>query len=52
VFTEALRAAATDPSHMIGVADLLRSALADETGGACRTLAALGVDVAALRASL
>jgi len=52
VFTEALRAAATDPSHMIGVADLLRSALADETGGACRTLEALGVNVAALRASL
>jgi transposase-like protein len=52
VFTEALRTAAADPSHMIGVVDLLRSALADETGGACRTLDALGVDVTALRASL
>jgi transposase-like protein len=52
VFTEALRSAAADPSHMIGVADLLRSALSDESGGACRTLEALSVDVAALRASL
>jgi transposase-like protein len=52
VFTEALRTAAADPSHMIGVADLLRSALSDETGGACRTLEALSVNVAALRASL
>jgi hypothetical protein len=52
VFTEALRAAAADPSHMIGVADLLRSALRDETGGACRTLVALGVDVDGLRRSL
>jgi transposase-like protein len=52
VFTEALRTAAADPSHMIGVVDLLRSALSDETGGACRTLEALGVDVGALRASL
>jgi hypothetical protein len=52
VFTEALRGAAADPSHMIGAADLLRSALGDETGGACRTLDALGVDVAGLRRSL
>ncbi|WP_028064442.1 Clp protease N-terminal domain-containing protein [Solirubrobacter soli] len=52
VFTEALRAAAADPSHMIGVADLLRSALGDETGGAYRTLVALGVDVDGLRRSL
>jgi transposase-like protein len=52
VFSEALRTAAADPSHMIGVADLLRSALSDETGGACRTLEALSVDVAGLRASL
>jgi transposase-like protein len=52
VFTDALRTAAADPSHTIGAADLLRSALSDEAGGACRTLEALGVDVAALRASL
>jgi hypothetical protein len=52
VFTDALRAAATDPSHVIGVTDLLKSALSDPNGGACRTLEALSVDVAALRASL
>ena len=52
VFTDALRAAAADPSHVIGVTDLLKSALSDPSGGACRTLEALSVDVAALRASL
>ena len=52
VFTDALRAAAADPSHVIGVTDLLKSALSDPNGGACRTLEALSVDVAALRASL
>jgi hypothetical protein len=52
VFTDALRTAAADPSHMIGVVDLLRSALSDEAGGACRTLAALGVDPDAIRAAL
>ena len=41
VFNEALRDAAADPSHVIGVADLLRSALRDPSGGACRTLEAL-----------
>ncbi len=45
VFGEALRQAATDPGHVIGVADLLRAALRDSTGGACRTLDALGVPV-------
>ena len=52
VFTDALRAAAAEPSHLIGVTDLLKSALSDPAGGACRTLEALGVDVTALRASL
>jgi ATP-dependent Clp protease ATP-binding subunit ClpA len=52
VFTEALRVAAADPSHVIGVADLLRSALSDESGGACRTLDALGVSPEAVLASL
>jgi hypothetical protein len=45
VFGEALRQAATEPSHVIVVADLLRAALHDSTGGACRTLDALGVGV-------
>ena len=52
VFTEALREAAASPAHVIGVADLLRSALSDPAGGACRTLDALGVDVSVVRGSL
>jgi transposase-like protein len=52
VFTDALRAAAAEPGHVIGVTDLLKSALIDPNGGACRTLEALSVDVGALRASL
>ena len=52
VFTDALRAAAAEPGHVIGVTDLLKSALSDPNGGACRTLEALSVDVDALRASL
>ena len=52
VFTDALRTAAADPSHVIEVTDLLKSALSDPQGGACRTLQALSVDVDALRASL
>jgi transposase-like protein len=52
VFTDALRAAAAEPSHVIGITDLLKSALSDPNGGACRTLEALSVDVGALRASL
>ncbi len=43
VFGDALRHAAAQPDHSIGVADLLRAALRDPNGGACRTLAALGV---------
>jgi hypothetical protein len=43
VFGDALRQAAAQPDHSIGVADLLRAALRDPNGGACRTLAALGV---------
>jgi hypothetical protein len=52
VFHEALRQAAADPSHVIGVADLLRAALHDDTGGAARTLDALGVDAGAVQARL
>jgi ATP-dependent Clp protease ATP-binding subunit ClpA len=50
VFNEALRAAAADPSHMITVTDLLRAALRDPSGGACRTLDALGVSPRAIQA--
>jgi ATP-dependent Clp protease ATP-binding subunit ClpC len=50
VFHEALRAAAADPSHLITSSDLLRAALRDPNGGACRTLDALGVSLSALRA--
>jgi transposase-like protein len=52
VFTDALRAAAAEPGHVIGITDLFKSALSDPNGGACRTLEALSVDVDALRASL
>jgi hypothetical protein len=43
VFGEALRHAAAQPGHAISVSDLLRAALRDRDGGACRTLAAIGV---------
>jgi ATP-dependent Clp protease ATP-binding subunit ClpC len=52
VFGEALREAAADRVHLIGVSDLLRSALRDPSGGACQTLAALGVSPEAVLASL
>jgi len=52
VFHEALRAAANEPGHVIGVADLLRAALRDPRGGACRTLLALSADVDAVTARL
>jgi hypothetical protein len=52
VFGEALRQAATDPSHVIQVSDLLLAALRDPRGGACRTLEALSVDSDALRAAI
>nr|WP_121253137.1 Clp protease N-terminal domain-containing protein [Solirubrobacter pauli] len=52
VFHEALKAAAGDPGHVIGVADLLRAALRDRRGGACRTLAALSADPDAITARL
>jgi hypothetical protein len=52
VFNEALREAAADPTHVIGVPDLLRSALRDSSGGACRTLDALSVDVEAVLAAI
>jgi transposase-like protein len=43
VFGEAMRHAAADPGRAIGVRDLMLEALRDPTGGACRTLSALGV---------
>jgi hypothetical protein len=52
VFTDALRAAAAEPGHVIAVTDLLKSALSDPNGGACRTLDALGVSPQAVLASL
>lgn len=52
IFTEALREAAASPAHVIAVSDLLRWALSDDRGGACRTLEALDVDVAAVRRAL
>jgi ATP-dependent Clp protease ATP-binding subunit ClpA len=52
VFGEALRHAAADPGHVIGVGDLLRAALDDPRGGACRTLEALSVDIEAVRAAI
>jgi hypothetical protein len=52
VFTDALRRAAAGPTQTVAVADLLREALGDPNGGACRTLAALNADAAAIRAAL
>ena len=52
VFGEALRHAAADPGRAIGVGDLLREALREPDGGACRTLAALGVSPAAVSQNL
>jgi hypothetical protein len=52
VFGEALRQAAADPGHVIQVRDLLLAALRDPRGGACQTLAALGVDAEAVRAAI
>jgi hypothetical protein len=52
VFNDALREAAADRAHVIGVADLLRSALSDPGGGACRTLDALDVSVEGVLAAI
>jgi ATP-dependent Clp protease ATP-binding subunit ClpA len=52
VFGEALRQAAADPEHVITVRDLLRAALRDPRGGACRTLEALGVSAADVNRAL
>jgi ATP-dependent Clp protease ATP-binding subunit ClpC len=52
VFNEAMREAAADRAHVIGVAELLRSALRDPGGGACRTLDALGVSVEGVLAAI
>jgi transposase-like protein len=52
VFGEAMRQAAAGRRHAIDVTDLLAAAVRDDGGGACRTLEALGVDVAAIRRGL
>jgi len=52
VFGEALRHAASEPDHAVGVDDLLLAALHDAEGGACRTLEALGVSADLVRARL
>jgi transposase-like protein len=52
VFGEAMRQAAVQPDRSIGVDDLLRAALHDPKGGACRTLEALGVSPEAVVAGL
>jgi ATP-dependent Clp protease ATP-binding subunit ClpA len=52
VFGEAMRQAAVQPDRSIGVDDLLRAALHDPEGGACRTLEALGVSPEAVVAGL
>jgi ATP-dependent Clp protease ATP-binding subunit ClpA len=52
VFSEAMRNAQATPGHSIDAADLLAAALHDDGGGACRTLDALAVDAAVVRASL
>jgi transposase-like protein len=52
VFGEALRHAAAHPDRVIAVTDLLRAALRDPGGGACRTLAALEVTPDAVLAGL
>jgi ATP-dependent Clp protease ATP-binding subunit ClpA len=52
VFNDALREAAAGRAHVIGVADLLRSALSDPGGGACRTLEALSVSVDGVLAAI
>jgi transposase-like protein len=52
VFGEAMRQAAVQPDHSIGVADLLRAALHDPEGGACRTLQELGISADLVLANL
>ena len=46
-----MRQASAD-RHAIDAADLLDAALREPAGGACRTLEALGIDAAAIRAQL
>jgi transposase-like protein len=52
VFGQAMRHAQATPGHPIDTTDLLTAALREDGGGACRTLAALGVDATAVRARL
>lgn len=52
VFEQSLREAVRRGYGYIGVNHLLLASLADPSGGACRTLEALGVDPAAVRGRL
>jgi hypothetical protein len=52
VFGQALRAAVKRGDGYVGVDHLLLASLEDPNGGACRTLAELGVDAETLRAGL
>jgi ATP-dependent Clp protease ATP-binding subunit ClpA len=52
VFEQSLREAVRRGDGYIGVEHLLLASLTDPNGGACRTLEALGVDPAAVRAHL
>jgi ATP-dependent Clp protease ATP-binding subunit ClpC len=52
VFEQSLREAVRRGDGYIGVDHLLLASLSDPAGGACRTLEALGVDPAAVRANL
>ena len=52
VFEQSLREAVRRGDGYIGVEHLLLASLQDETGGACRTLDALGVDPRAVREAL
>jgi ATP-dependent Clp protease ATP-binding subunit ClpA len=52
VFAQAMRQTAAGGGNAVDVAELLDAALGDAGGGACRTLEALGADIAAVRRSL
>ena len=52
VFEQSLREAVRRGDGYIGVEHLLLASLQDESGGACRTLEALGVDPRAVREAL
>jgi ATP-dependent Clp protease ATP-binding subunit ClpA len=52
LFEQSLREAVRRCDGYIGVEHLLLASLQDESGGACRTLEALGVDPRAVREAL